>query len=166
VAAAINDQGDQARFLVAVSGQNLSYLYPLSPRGNLAATIIGRHRPPSRYGIGSINEARDVTATIVSTGVVAYGPSGQAQPLASLVSPAYQAATSIVGGPMNHAGEILAQVMIGRSPRLVRLTPGHGCFGGCLVVADLAISSDFVPDPNDPTHDHCSPDGPAMTRPW
>jgi len=51
--------------------------------------------------------------------------------------------------------------MIGRSPRLVRLTPGHGCFGGCLVVADLAISSDFVPDPNDPTHDHCFPDGPA-----
>jgi probable HAF family extracellular repeat protein len=155
-AAAISDRGDQARFLVAVSGQHLSYLYRYYHEGTWQQLSSAGTGHLSRYGIGSINETRDVTATIASTGVVAYGPTGLAQSLASLVSPAYPGADVIAGGPMNVAGEILAQVMIGRSPRVVRLAPDHGCAGGCLVVTDLAISSDFVPDPNDPTHDHCS----------
>ena len=81
----------------------------------------------STYGVGSINAARDVTATIQSTAVIALGPNGPAQSLAPLVSPAYPGATIGLGGPMNSAGQILTQVMIGRSQRLMKLTPASAC---------------------------------------
>ncbi len=109
-----------------------------------------------RHGIGSINAAGDVTATVGSTGVIAFGPDGTARTLASLLSRAYAGSAVTVGGPQNRHGEILAEVMLGRSPRLVRLTPAWTCFNGCVRVSDLALSADFVPDPSDPTQDHCS----------
>lgn len=162
-AAAINDAGDQARFLVRTGGQNLIYLFRFHHEGSwqqLSASPTGHL---SRSGVGSINDARDVTATVTSRGVIAYGPNGLAQALDPLLSPAYPPPgppDSMVtsAGPMNRRGEILAEVMLGRSPRLVRLVPASVCWSGCLRVDDLAISADFVPDPRDPSQDHCSPD--------
>ena len=42
----------------------------------------------SLAGVGSINDAQDITATVQSTGMIAAGPSGFLQGLAALVSPA------------------------------------------------------------------------------
>ena len=104
-----------------------------------------------------------MTATVSSTGVIAYGPSGLARSLDSLLSGAYpppgspdRAVTS--AGPMNRRGEILAEVMLGRSARLVRLAPAWECWSRCLRVDELGIVADFVPDPEDETQDHCAPD--------
>lgn len=160
---AINDAGDQARFLVRTSGQILGYLFRYHHEGSWQQLSASPSGHLSRYGVGSINDARDVTATVTSRGVIAYGPNGLAQALDSLLSPAYPPlgnpdSTVASVGPMNRRGEILAEVMLGRSPRLVRLTPSWGCWSGCLRVDDLAISANFVPDPNDPSQDHCAPD--------
>jgi hypothetical protein len=162
-ATAINDAGDQARFLVRVSGQNLVYLFRFHHEGSWQQLSAAGTGHLTRYGIGSINSARDVTATVTSRGVVAYGPNGLARALDALLSPAYPPlgapdATVSSAGPMNREGEILAEVMLGRSPRLVLLTPDSGCWRGCLQVNELAISANFVPDPKDPSQDHCSLD--------
>jgi hypothetical protein len=157
---AINDAGDQACFLVRTAGQRPVYLYrfhhegtwqQLSPigTGNLAI-----------YGVGSINDARDVTATVLSSAVVAPGPNGLAQPLEGLLSPAYKGATIGRGGPMNASGTILARVMIGRSERLMKLVPAGGCGANCVEVGKLAMRGKFVQDPNDPGS--CAPDGNAF----
>jgi hypothetical protein len=154
-AAAINDAGDQARFLITTSGQSLGYVFRYHHEGvwqQIGVTPNG-HLSPS--GIGSINPAEDVTATDQGNGVVAYGPDGLAQPLTSLLSPAYQGAVVTGGGPMNSAGQILAQVMIGRSPRLMRLVPAQACATVCMKVNTLQISGEFIDDPNDPGH--CTP---------
>jgi probable HAF family extracellular repeat protein len=136
---AINDVGDQARFLVSTGPENLRYLFrfhheerwqQISPTGTGHLAV---------YGVGSINAARDLSATVVSTGVVARGPDGLAQPLADLLSPAYQGGDITVGGPMNSAGQVLSQVIVGRSPRLVRLTPARGCDTNCTRVAMLEM---------------------------
>jgi probable HAF family extracellular repeat protein len=153
--AAINDAGDQARFLVRLSGQNLVYLYRYhhegawqllspSPTGNL-----------SRYGVGSIDDERTITGTVTSTGVIAHGPDGLAVPLIGLLSRAWvypnRASTAVISaGPRNEKGEILAQVLLGRSPRLVRLAPASICWGSCLEIGDLAMDAVFVQDPSAP----------------
>ena len=67
-----------------------------------------------------------------------------------------------VGGPMNDAGQVLAQVMIGRSTRLMRLLPADPCTGGCIRSSALQMHAMFVPDPNDPGH--CTPN--ASNRAW
>ncbi len=154
--AAINDSGDQARFLVRLGSQNLVYLFrydhqgiwqQISPlgTGNLAA-----------HGTGSINEAKDITGTVVSTGVVAFGPTGLAQPLRQFVSPAYGNPDVPWGGPMNAGGEVLAQVIVGRSERLVRLVPVQPCQSACLRVPSVQMAGRFVDDPNDPGQ--CTPE--------
>lgn len=96
--------------------------------------------------MGSINAARDVTFTAGSTGFVAAGPDGVGQPLAALLSPAYGAATIGDAGRMNASGQILAQMMIGRSQRLVKLTPVTACTSDCLVSSALAMTGQFVED--------------------
>ncbi|MFO0983769.1 MAG: hypothetical protein U1E76_18895 [Planctomycetota bacterium] len=162
--AAINDAGDQARFLVAVSGQNLSYLYRYHHEGTWQQLSSIGTGHLSRYGIGSISESSRRDRHHRQHRCDCRGPQGTAQPLASLLSPAYQQGGVLTGGPMNRAGEILAQVLVGRSPRLVRMTPDHPCRGRCLTVRDLVVRSDFVPDPGDPTHDHCYQDGSAYNE--
>ncbi len=159
---AINDAGDQARFLVRVGGQNLRYLFRFHHEGSWQQLSDRGTGHLARYGIGSIDDARDVTATVASAGVVAYGPHGLARALDALLSPAYPApdypdSAVTSAGTLNDRGEILAEVMLGRSPRLVRLTPARNCWSGCLRVDDLAISADFVPDPDDPSQSQCSP---------
>jgi hypothetical protein len=144
----------------------LRYLYRYHHEGlwqQLSPTGTGNM---TTYGMGSINAARDVTATILGTGVIARGPSGMAESLASWLSPAYPDGVVTSAGPLNAAGEVLAQVMIGRSTRLARLAPIVGCSAGkglvqigeqCLHVGGLTVSADFVPDPHDPSQDHCAP---------
>jgi hypothetical protein len=79
------------------------------------------------YGAGSITPALDITATVQSTGMIAVGPSDSLQLIAPLVSPAYGGRDVIFGGPMNGTGQILTQILIGNSKRLVRLVPSSNC---------------------------------------
>ena len=147
---AINDAGDQAHFLVSISTQNLVYPFRLSNGGTwqMLSTFGTGHL--SRYGIGSINAAQDVTFTVGSTGMVAAGPAGLGQSLAARVSPAYAGTTVGGAGPMNASGQILTQVMIGRSQRLMKMTPVKACESNCLVSSSLVMTGQFVQDPRSP----------------
>jgi probable HAF family extracellular repeat protein len=138
----INDAGDQARFLITTGGQHLLYLFRFHHEGvgtwqQISSTPTGHL---SRAGVGSINDAGDITATVASAGVIAYGPDGFAQPLASLISPAYAGSFLTSAGPMNASGQILAQMIIGQSGRrLVRLVPGAPCTTNCIRVASIQM---------------------------
>ncbi len=147
--AAINDNGDQARFLITTSGQNLAYFFRLPAGGTWQQLSGSPSGHLSRFGVGSINGALDVTGTVTSTGVVAAGPGGLAQGLSGLISPAYGTTFVSMGGPMNASGQILAQVLFGTSPRLVRLTPVSPCGANCLV-ATVALNAQFIQDPGNP----------------
>ena len=153
----VNDFGDQGRFLITVCCLNLAYLYRYSHEGTWQLLSPAGTGHLSVYGIGSINNSRDVTGTVLSTGVIAFGPSGTAEGLAAKLSPAYPGSSVYVAGQMNAGGAILARAFVGNSARLVRLTPAWACAGNCLKVASLVLSADFVPDPGDPSQDHCSP---------
>lgn len=153
--AAINDAGDQARFLVSTGPESLVYLFRFHHEGMWQLLSSAGTGHLSRYGIGSINDDGDVSATVVSTGVIAYGPDGLAQSLVDLLAPPYQGGGISVGGPMNRAGQILSQVLIGRSFRLMRLTPAEPCDTGCAVVSKFQMKGVFIPDPDDP--DGCTP---------
>ena len=139
---AINDAGDQARFLVSTGPENLLYLFRFHHDGAGAwqqiSSIPTGHL--SRAGIGSINDAGDLTATVASSGMIADGPDGLAESLAPLVSPAYGGSAITVVGPMNESGQILAQMIIGQSGRrLVRLVPGEACSTNCIRVISLEM---------------------------
>ena len=143
----INDAGDQARFLVSTGAQNLVYLFRFNAAAGTLQTIssLGSGQR-SRRGVGSINAALDITATVLSTGIVAAGPAGSAQSLAGLLSPAYGGATSSMGGQMNAAGAILTRLMIGRSERVMRMVPAAPCSGSCAKVSSLVVTAKFVQD--------------------
>jgi hypothetical protein len=146
--AAINDAGDQVRFQLSTSTEFFPYLFRyhagagtwrqiwFSPAGHLAP-----------YGIGSINAAGDITATVSGVGLVAYGPDGLAEPLAGRLSQAYGASDVTTGGPINASGQILAQVMIGFSPRLVRLAAAQPCGARCIDVASIQIGGKMFSRP-------------------
>jgi hypothetical protein len=155
----INDDGEQARFLVNTGPENLVYLFRfhhtdatwqmISPSGT-------GHL--STYGVGSITAAADISATVLGTAVIAYGPDGLAQPLSGLLSPAYGSGDSgviVAGGPMNVHAAIVAQVIIGREQRLVRLVPASPCTTRCIRVVSTRLRAKFVQDPQDPGH--CTP---------
>ncbi len=146
---AINDAGDQARFLPTTSGQTLVYFFRLPAGGTwqLLSTIPTGNL--SSYGVGGINAALDVTGTVGSSGIIAAGPSGLGQSIAPLISPAYGVRAVGGGGPMNAAGQILTSVYFGTSPRLVKLTPATVCGANCLI-ATAALNAVFVQDPNNP----------------
>jgi PKD domain len=147
---AINDNGDQAHFLVTTGSQNLVYPFRLSNGGTwqLLSSFGTGHM--SSAGMGSINAAQDVTFTAGSTGMVAAGPDGVGQGLSALLSPAYAGVTVGAGGPMNASGQILTQSMIGRSQRLTKMTPVAACDTNCLVSSSLAMTGQFVQDPKFP----------------
>lgn len=141
--AGINDAGDQVRFLgLFTGGQVLVYPFrynhekngswqqiSFTPTGNL--TI---------YGIGSINDAKDITVTVQSTAMVAFGPDGMTQTLNSLVSPAYNGSFVTSGGPMTADGKILARMIIGQTgQRLVRLVPNVLCVSNCMNVSSIIM---------------------------
>ncbi len=139
---AINDAGDQARFLVTNSGQTLDYPFRYHHEGEgtwqQISTIPTGHL--SSYGLGSINDAGDITLTVQGAGMIAYGPDGLAQLLATLVSPAYAGSVLTSVGPMNASGQILAEMIIGQSGRrVVRLVPGAPCATSCTRVAAIQM---------------------------
>ena len=140
-AVAINDAGDQARFLVRLSGQNLVYPYRYHHEGTWQQISAVGTGHLSSYGVGGINDARDITVTVAGVGRVAYGPDGLAQPLAPLVSPAYAGSPITRVGTMDRGGRILAEMIIGQSGRrLVGLAPAPPCTGDCLRVSDIQMS--------------------------
>lgn len=144
---AINDSGDQAHFLVSTSTQNLVYPFRLSNNGTWQQISTAGTGHLSRYRMGSISAGQDVTFTTLSTGMIAAGPAGLGQALSPLVSPAYPGASVGDGGPMNASGQILTQVMIGRSQRLMKMTPATACSADCLVSSSLVMTGQFVQDP-------------------
>lgn len=138
---AINNAGDMARFLVRIGPENLVYPFRFDhqlgtwqqisfiPTGHL-----------SSYGVGSINDAQDITATVQSTGMIAAGPSGLLQDLADLVSPGYAGSVLTTVGPMNASGQVLARMIIGQSgQRLVKLVPGQPCTSNCIQVSAIQM---------------------------
>jgi probable HAF family extracellular repeat protein len=144
----INDAGDEARFLIVPNPEVLLYLFRFHHEGQgtwqQLSTIPTGHL--SRAGVGSINDAGDITATVQSSGVIAYGPDGLAQSLATLMSPAYGGSVVTSVGPINAGGQILAQVIIGRSGRrLVRLVPSEACTGACMRVVTLKMEGTGPP---------------------
>lgn len=148
---AVNDAGDQGRFLVTVGGQNL--LYPFRYNASLGTLQQISAAPTghlTRYGMGGINNALDITATVQSTGVVAAGPSGTALSLSTLISPAYPGAAPTSGGSMNASGQILTSSVIGASSRVVRMTPVSSCAGNCARVSQIQMAAKFVQDPQFP----------------
>jgi hypothetical protein len=144
---AINDAGDQAHFLVSTSSQNLVYPFRLSAGGAWQQLSSAGTGHLSRSRMGSISAGQDVSFTAQGTGMLAPGPVGLGQPLTARLSPAYPGATVTDAGPMNAAGQVLSQVMIGRSQRLVKLTPVQACASNCLVGSSLVMTGKFVQDP-------------------
>lgn len=148
--AIVNDAGEQARFLITTSSSNLLYAYRYHTDDTWEALSSQYSSYYSGYGLGSIDDEGDVTATIFSAGVYAEGPDGTASSLSSMVSTAYPSASVTWAGDHNAAGEILAQFGIGRSYRLVKLVPVTACTSNCLRVSRLTVRGRFVQDPADP----------------
>ena len=111
------------------------------PRRDLATDRVRQGPATSSVaGVGSINDAQDITATVQSTGMIAAGPSGLLQDLAALVSPAYAGSVLTTVGPMNASGQILARMIIGQSgQRLVKLVPGQPCTSNCIQVTNIQM---------------------------
>lgn len=137
----INDSGDQVRFLGPTTGEGIFYLYRYFNYGDWQQLWpVGGH-DGSPFGLGSITSGADITATISATGYLAPGPAQPAEPLTSRLSPAYGDAYVVEGGPINESGEVLAQVMIGRARRLVRLVEAAECSTGCIRVSSMSLSA-------------------------
>ena len=135
----INDAGDQARFLVTTESENLVYPFRYHD-GTWQQIGFAGTGHLSLAGVGSINDAQDITATVQSTGMIAAGPSGLLQDLAALVSPAYAGSVLTTVGPMNASGQILARMIIGQSgQRLVKLVPGQPCTSNCIQVTNIQM---------------------------
>lgn len=138
-ATAINDAGDQARFLISTSTENLRYLFRFHHDGTWQQ-ISFTGNGSVIYGLGSITAAGDITATVLGAGQIAYGPDGLAQSLSLLVSPAYGGSVLTITGPMNSSGRILAKMIIGQSgQRLVRLVPARPCTNNCTKVTSIEM---------------------------
>ncbi len=148
---AINDDGEQARWLATTTSQALRYLFRFQHATGTWQQVSflgnGNLQP---YGIGSINASGDITATEGGAARIAWGPTGLAESLAPYVSGAYKGAVLSFAGTQNSEGQILAQMFIGNSPRLVRLTPADPCLASCLRVSTIQFGARFVQDPRFP----------------
>ena len=144
---------------MSTQAEQLVYLFRLHAGGAWQQLSPSGTGSLATYGVGSITATSDVSATVLSTAVVAYGPNGTAQPLAALLSPAYASGDSgdvVEGGPINAEGWVLARVILGRSARLVRLVPAEPCTNACIRVTNLEMTGVFVPEPGHPGQ--CTPD--------
>jgi hypothetical protein len=139
-AVSINDAGDQARFLVNTGPENLVYPFRYNHDGMWQQIGFSGTGHLSSYGVGSINDAKDITATVQSTGQIAAGPNGMLQDVAPLISAAYSGSELTSVGPMNTSGQILAEMIIGQSQRLVRLVPGQPCTSNCIQVTSIQMT--------------------------
>ncbi len=140
-AVAINDAGDQVRFNSQTGDpESLAYPFRFNHEGTWQQIGFVGTGHLSSYGVGSINDARDLTATVQGTGQTAAGPSGLLQGLAALVSPAYAGSILTSAGRMNASGQILARMIIGQSgQRLVKLVPGQPCTSNCVQVTSIQM---------------------------
>jgi hypothetical protein len=135
----INEAGDQARFLVTTGSENLVYPFRYH-NGTWQQIGFAGTGHLSLAGVGSINDAQDITATVQSTGMIAAGPSGLLQGLAALVSPAYAGSVLTTVGSMNASGQVLARMIIGQSgQRLVKLVPAQPCTNNCIQVTSIQM---------------------------
>ncbi len=144
--AAINDNGDQARFLITGGSSNVAYFfrYHAATGQWQQLSLVGSGRL-SPYGIGSINNLGTITGTVLGGGVIAAGPNGLAQSLTTKLSPAYSGVGVTNAGSLNAKGHIIANVSFGHSNgRLVKLTPVKPCTASCIRVATLQITAKSV----------------------
>lgn len=146
----INDQGDQARFLLDTTSQAHPYLFRYRHTTGwqqLAGIFAGNLAP---YGIGGINNAGDISATVNGIGLIAYGPNSSAKTIQSKISLAYGGEDAPSGGPINDNGLLISKVFIGRSDRLMRLIdPPVG--NGIPIQSDsIQMSGRFIPEPFNP----------------
>jgi pimeloyl-ACP methyl ester carboxylesterase len=104
--AAINDEGDQVRFQISTATRFFPYLFRYHHAGTWQQIWFLPAGQPAPFGVGAINAAGDITATVGGVGLIAYGPDGLGEPLAAKLSPACgggaTADRTIVptGGPM------------------------------------------------------------------
>ena len=139
---AINDAGDQARFLVTTGTENLDYPFRFHHEGTYQQISFIPTGHLSSAGVGSINDVQDVTATVQGAAMIAAGPNGLLQSLAALVSPAYGGSVLTAAGPMNASGQILARMIIGQSgQRLVKLVPAQPCTSNCIQVTSVKMKA-------------------------
>ena len=143
---AINDAGDQARFNSQTGDpEHLDYPFRFNHEGTWQQIGFAGTGHLSAAGVGSINGARDITAT-VQCGQIAAGPNGLLQGLAALVSPAYAGSALTTVGSMNSSGQILARMIIGQSgKRLVKLVPGQPCTSNCIQVTSIQMKGRALP---------------------
>lgn len=154
----INDAGEQARFLLTTSSSTYVYGHRYHTDGTWAS-IGASGSYYYTYGFGNMNDAGDVAGGVANAAFIAYGPDGTAEALSSMISPAYPGASPTWASDMNSAGEILASAAIGRSYRLVKLTPVSACTSNCTRVSRLTVRGRFMQDPSDPGH--CTETGSA-----
>jgi hypothetical protein len=152
--AAINDEGNQLRLLRPTSGSNINYPFRYYNYGAWEQIWPSGGIDSSPFNVGTVTSADDISLTISATGLVAPGPGGSAEELTPRLSPAYGDAAVTGAGTINEAGEILAQVMIGNSPRLVRLVGAEPCTVDCMQVSAMVLRARFIDDPADP--DQCN----------
>ena len=153
---AISDAGDQARGLGIGTEHPFTYMFRYHHEGTgtwQQIDFVGTG-PQSPGGIGSINNAQDITNTVSGGAQIAYGPDGINQSLDAMFSSAYNSAIASAG-PMNASGQILGKIWVGLAGRLVRLTPTAPCGASCIKVSKLVVSAKFHQAPND--LGHCTP---------
>lgn len=155
---AVNDGGMRASFLLSTSGTSQGYRY-LARYSDEAGwqVLAGPVASSVRYGVGGIDSAGTLTATLIGNGYVAYGPAGPAEVLSAHVSPAYPEASVQEPQDIAAGGSILAQVLIGRSARMVKLVPVTPCTGAaCLRVEAIAMTGRMLSEPGQPPG-QCTP---------
>jgi hypothetical protein len=147
---AINDAGEQARFLVSTGSENLVYAWRYHPDGTWQQIGFAGTGHLTTYGIGSINSAGTVTATQLGDGMVAWGPDGALESLDPYIADPYVGADVVWAGPINESNEILAEIVLGAATRLVKLVPAEACVGDCLRVNTLTLKTKFVQSKRNP----------------
>lgn len=148
---AVNDDGMRATFLLSTSGTSSGYRYLGRHTDAAGWQILGGPVVGSQpFDIGTVDPAGAITATLGLNGFRAAGPNGPLQALAGLVSSAYPEASVASAGDQSNGGQVLAQVVIGRSLRLTRLVPVPPCTGNCLRVSALTISGRMISAPGQP----------------
>lgn len=147
----INDQGDLGGFLGDTTGSAPRYLFrwrsdlaqwqQLSPLSNSTST--------SNWGVGRIDAAGGVSATVRGAGLFANGPDGLGESLTARLSIAYPD-SAVLRAADHLGGNFLAQVGIGRASRMVRLVQVAACTSGCAKVSALTMVGRFINDPGQP----------------
>lgn len=146
---AINDAGDQARYIAHVNSNSNSHAFRYTNSGEWQYLGFFSPANPSNE-IGGITSNMDITATLSKFGWVAEGPNFEGEPLADRLSSAYGDANGYKAGPLSDNGQMAAVLNIGKAPRVVRLVPGERCLANCLQLEIVSFRSEFVDDPNNP----------------